>query len=51
MFNVYMKMESGASLLWQGPAENTDHAVGMAIAWATRNGDKVYDYDTEEEAV
>ena len=49
-YTVYMRMESGAKLVWTGTAEDINHAEGMAIAWATRNGDQVYDSDIEEEA-
>lgn len=51
-YNVYMRMESGDKLVWTGIAEDSNHAEGMAIAWATRNGDQVlvFDSDIEEEA-
>jgi hypothetical protein len=51
IYNVYMKMESGATMMWRGIAEDANHAEGMAIAWATSSGDQVYDSDMEEEAV
>lgn len=49
MYTVYMKMESGAKVIWEGSADGVNHAVGQAIAYATELTDEqVYDYDTEE---
>lgn len=49
MFTVYMKMEDGAKLVWEGKADDRNHAEGLAFAWATeRTGEQVYDSDCEE---
>lgn len=49
MYTVYMKMESGLEVTWEGNADGLGHAVGQAIAYATELTDEqVYDYDHEE---
>lgn len=49
MFTVYMKMEDGTKLIWEGTADDHNHAEGLAYAWAhERTGEQVYDSDYEE---
>lgn len=49
MYTVYMKMENGLKVTWEGSADGMGHAVGQAIAYANeKTGEQVYDYDTEE---
>lgn len=49
MYTVYMKMESGRKVTWEGSADGANHAIGQAIAYATElENDQVYDYDYEE---
>jgi hypothetical protein len=49
MYTVYMKMENGIKVTWEGSADELGHAIGQAIAYATEmTGEQVYDYDCEE---
>lgn len=49
MYTVYMKLEDGRELTWEGSADGAGHAVGQAIAYANEATDQqVYDYDYEE---
>ena len=49
MYTVYMKLEDGSKLTWEGSADGANHAVGQAIAYAMEcSSEQVYDYDYEE---
>ncbi len=48
-YTVYMKMEDGTKMIWEGKADDSRHAEGLAYAWAKeRTGEQVYDSDYEE---
>lgn len=52
MYNVKLILENNKTVFWQGEADDTEHALGLAIAWATElHGEQVFScwLDTETE--
>jgi hypothetical protein len=49
MYTVYMKMENGQQVVWEGTADDSRHAEGLAYAYANElTGEQIYDSDYEE---
>ena len=45
---VYMRMEDGQTITWEGEGDDLGHCEGLAIAYATeKTGEQVYDLDME----
>lgn len=45
---IYMKMEDGQTVIWEGVGDDLRHCEGLAFAYANElTGEQIYDSDAE----